>query len=387
MTVRKIGLEEELMLIDPATGALTAVSQKAVRAHQQQGLDQVALGVGIASAEPGVEEELFLQQIETATPPCHQMNELAEEVRRARRVIGQAAHDAGGAAVAMPTAILVEDQANFTPKPRYQQIYEGYGELAEQSLACAMHMHVDISDQAEGIAVIDRIRPWLPVLSAISANSPYWRGRSTGYASWRAQVWTRWPSSGSAEPFGDVSTYRETADRLVEWGAALDDGMLYFDARLSEKYPTVEIRVADVCTEIEDAVLVAALGRALVETAATEHAAGVDAPVWRSDLLRAASWRASRFGTSGQLVDPQHQQLAPVRDVFASLTGYVAEALDEAGDRELVESLFERLISGGNGAIRQRRVFEKERSLEAVVMDLQQRTEQSWKPGGTWVSG
>lgn len=381
MSPRTIGVEEELILVDPDTGELTAVSQKAVRAHEQ-GSDQVAVGVGLTSDEPEVEQELFLQQIETNTRPQAALQDVFEEIRAGRRAVGLAARQAGAAAVAMPTPVLVDPQQNVTPKPRYQRIYEEFGELSKQSLVCAMHVHVEVEDDDEGVAVIDRIRPWLPTLLAISANSPFWRGDDTGYASWRAQIWTRWPSNGSAEPFGDAATYRRVAKSFMDWGAAIDPGMIYLDARLAENFPTVEVRVADVCTEVEDAVLVAALARALVETAARSYAAGEPLPPWRSDELRVASWRASRYGVAGPLVHPEELTLAPVRDIFASLVKHVGSALDDAGDREMVEVAFEGLLSRGNGAARQRAVFEANGDLAAVVKDLRERTEASWQRVG-----
>jgi len=153
--------------------------------------------------------------------------------------------------------------------------------------------------------------------------------------------------------------------------------MVYFDVRLSEKYPTVEVRVADVCTEVEDAALVAALARALVTTAAVGNNGGTAR--WRGDLLRVAAWRASRHGLSGQLVHPQTFALAPVREVLKALVAHVGEALDDAGDREFVLDAFEHLLSRGNGASRQRSVYEATGGdLQAVVKDLSERTAASW---------
>jgi carboxylate-amine ligase len=187
-------------------------------------------------------------------------------------------------------------------------------------------------------------------------------------------VWGRWPTAGAAEPFGDAATYRAVSDRMVGWGAGIDTGMLYFDVRLSEKYPTVEIRVADVCTDIEDAILVALLARALVES----HAAN-DGPVsWRSDLLRAAGWRASRFGVSADLVHPVHGRLVPVREVFEATVAQVRPWLEASDDLDRVTDSFERLLARGNGSTRQRRVLERSGDLRAVVEDLARRTEESW---------
>lgn len=370
--MRKIGVEEELMLVDPVTGELTGVSQQAVRAHQADS-DLVTVGVEVGGGQSGLDQELFLQQIEVTTPPVESVSDLMREIRHARRTAGKAAEAAGAAAVAVPAPVLVDPDADVTPRPRYQRIYDEFGEISRQSLACAMHVHVDVDNDDEAVAVTDRIRPWLPVLTALSANSPYWRGRDTGYASWRTQTWTRWPSNGARECFGDIETYRRTTRKMVEWGAAIDPAMVYLDVRLSERYPTVEVRVADVCTDVEDAALVATLARALVTTAAT-GATGIT-NAWRSDLLRVAAWRASRHGLSGQLVHPETFALAPVRDVLRALVDYVGGSLDEAGDREFVLEAFEHLLSRGNGASRQRSVYEATRGdLRAVVKDLSERT-------------
>ena len=369
--MRKIGVEEELMLVDPDTGKVTAVAAAALRAREH------AAERGEAAEEGApVDQELFLQQIETATAPCTSAEELTAELVRGRRAVGESARAAGAAAVAVPTPVLPTDEPTITPKQRYRRIRDEYGEMARQALVCGMHMHIDVSGEDEAIRVMDGIRPWLPVLLAMSGNSPFWEGRDTCFASWRSQVWGRWPSSGPAEPFGTPETYRSTVGKMIEWGASVDEGMLYLDARPSSSYPTIEIRVADVCTEVEDAVLVAALARGLVETAAAGPSPSGDR--WRSDLLRAASWRAARHGLSSTLVDPLTTELAPVRDVFESLRAHTEEALRESGDWEWTAESFERLLAQGSGAARQRAAHEVTGSVRGVVQDLVRRTEDSW---------
>ncbi|HLN75389.1 MAG TPA: glutamate--cysteine ligase [Nocardioidaceae bacterium] len=369
--MRKIGVEEELMLVDPDTGRVTAVSAAALRARED------ATERGEAGEDAPVDQELFLQQIETATTPCLRAEELAAELVRGRRAVGESARAAGAAAVAVPTPVLPSDEPTITPKQRYRRIRDEYGEMTRQALVCGMHMHVDVSGEEEAVRVMDGIRPWLPVLLAMSGNSPYWEGRDTCFASWRSQVWGRWPSSGPAEPFGSADAYRSTVGKMIEWGAAMDDGMLYLDARPSSSYPTVEIRVADVCTEVEDAVLIAILARALVETAASGPA---PAEHWRSDLLRAATWRAARYGLSSTLVDPRTMELAPAREVFESLRAHTREALRESDDWDRTGESFERLLAQGTGAARQRAAHEVSGSVAGVVQDLVRRTEASWSP-------
>jgi len=353
-----MGVEEELVLIDPESRRPTSRAGSAEAANDSS--TEVTL-------------ELFRHQLETSTPPLQDAGELEQALLRGRRAMGEAAAAAGARAVAVGSPPLGPEHDDFTRSPRYLRFEEEFGLIARESQVCGMHVHVTVADDAEGVRVVDGIRPWLPFLTAISANSPYWRGHDTGYASWRSQVWGRWSSAGAREPFGDVETYREVAQRTIDWGGAMDPGMLYFDARLSESFPTVEVRVADVCLDVEDAVLLAVLTRALADSFAAK-----DAEPWRGDLLRVASWRAARYGIGGDLVHPVTARLAAPREVFAGLLGQVGEYLEERGERDLVEERFEGLLSRGNGAVRQRRTFEETQDLRAVVDDLADATESTW---------
>jgi glutamate---cysteine ligase / carboxylate-amine ligase len=375
MAVRTVGVEEELMLVDPDTFRLAPVAASAVRAARATGAIKAdGADQAVETDEADVQPELFDQQLETATPPCRSAEDLLAGIRSGRRTAGESATAAGVRAVAVATPVLQDEEPDFTQAPRYQRIGADYGELARQALVCATHVHVEVADEDEGVRVIDRIRPWLPLLLALSANSPYWEGRDTGHASWRSQVWSRWPTAGSGQPFGDVATYRSVASSMIGWGGALDTGMLYFDVRLSERFPTVEVRTADVTTDVEDVVLLTLLTRALVATAAEDQ----QAPTWRADLLRVAGWRAARFGLAADLVHPHHARLAPVREVFDAAVRHVRPALEEAGDLDRVTESFARLSARGTGATRQRSVFEATGDLRAVVADLAERTEASW---------
>jgi carboxylate-amine ligase len=382
MVDRLIGVEEELLLTDAVSGIVTAVSNRALQAHMVRSQQPESA----ASREPApesaradiaqVEHELFLEQLETATPPCRGLDDLERELCRGRLAVLDAARAAGATAVAAATPVLVED-TEVTPKRRYLRMMREFGETARDSLVCGMHVHIAVSDPDEAVAVLDRMRPWFPVLLAMSANSPFWHGTDTGYASWRWQVMRRWPTAGDVEPFGDFAGYRSAVEDLLASGAAMDQGMLYFDARPSASYPTLEVRVADVCTEIKDAVLLAALSRALVEASGRAWRRGELPSSWRTELLRAAHWRAARDGLSGQLIHPLTRRLAPARDVVAALCSYARPALvdtDEVGAvNELVDDLFRR----GDGASRQRAVMQHHDDLRSVVADLQTRTRDS----------
>ena len=155
------------------------------------------------------------------------------------------AGEAGVRAVALGTSPLPVTPET-TPNPRYERMGRLYGLLQQEQLTCGCHVHVSVASDEEGVAVLDRIRVWLPVLVAMSTNSPFWQGRDTGYAGYRTQVWARWPSAGPVEVHGSPAAYRALVESLLATGAVLDQGMVYFDARLSASYPTIEVRVPDV---------------------------------------------------------------------------------------------------------------------------------------------
>ena len=185
-------------------------------------------------------------------------------------------------------------------------------------------------------------------------------------------MWTRWPTAGTAEPFGSAAEYRRVSESLIRLGAALDDGMLYYDARLSASYPTVEIRVADACTDVDHALVVAALARALVETLADGASSDLQP---RSDLLRAAWWRAARYGLSGDLVHPQTWELVPARrGAEGAWSSGWRTPWPQAGDTDRVNDGLARLASAGTGARQQRQAFERTGDLHGVVADLVERT-------------
>lgn len=369
---RKVGLEEELLLVDPATRLVTARAPHVLKEFHEHGR-----GLRAAVATDELDQELFRHQLEIRTDPTTSLEDSLTQIRDARRTAGEAAAaaDLGIAASGIvPTAV---DQVMVSPNDRYRDMVDTFGEVARTGGTCGMHVHVDIDDDEEGVGVIDRLGPWLPALLAISANSPIYDGRDTSYASWRSQVWARWPSAGPTEQFGSVAGYRAACASLLEAGAARDAGMLYFDARLAALHPTLEIRIADVCTDPVDAVLVAALARALVETFAREHAAGEPVPRWRAEELRAAQWRAARYGVAERLVNPAARVLAPAAEVLAALVDRVRPVLVETGDLALVEDGTRRVQHQG-GATRQRAAYERTGSVDGVVDDLLGRTRASW---------
>lgn len=358
-------------MVDPATRAVTPRATQLVRLNEEGRRGEPR------TATDELDQELFRHQLEIRTEPVRDIAELDHQLTAARRTAGQAAAGAGLAIVACATIPIEGAEPRVSPNDRYRDMLETYGEISRYGTTCGMHVHVAISSPEEGVGCIDRMAPWLPVLLAISSNSPYFDGHDTGYASWRSQLWSRWPSAGPTEAFGSLEGYRRSCDALLASGAARDTGMLYFDARLAAKHPTVEIRVLDVCTDTADTALLAALVRGLVETSAREWANGDPLPDWRAEELRAATWRAARMGLSETLVHPCGRDLRPAREVVEGLVAHVEPALDAAGDLARVQEGVERVLRG-TGSTLQRAAFERTGAVEGVVDDLIARTEASY---------
>lgn len=371
--VRMLGIEEELLLVDPETGVSVAGAPRVLKQHREHGRGKR----GVGPATDALDQELFRHQLETRTDPTRDAADAVAQLAAARRTAGEAARAVGLAIIASGFDPLGGGRTVVTQNDRFQDMVDTFGAIGRGGGTCGMHVHVEIDSEDEGVGVIDRIGPWLPVLLAISANSPFADGRDSGYASWRTQMWTRWPTAGSTEPFGSVQGYHEASRFLLETGAARDPGMLYFDARLSIGQPTVEIRVCDVCADPQTAVVIAALVRGLVETAAADWARSRPIARWRSEALSAAHWRASRYGLADTLVHPLERRLRPASVVLDALLDQVRPALEESGDLDRASAGLHRAL-GESGATRQRAAYERTGSVEGVVADLIRRTEASW---------
>jgi glutamate---cysteine ligase / carboxylate-amine ligase len=363
--MRTVGVEEELLLLDMRTGKPRSVASQVIAASQRASTR--------GPSEGGVEAELQRYMVEIQSSVASELADIEAELRNWRRAVASAAREAGAGVAAIGTA-PVAGAGLISPAPRYQRMAERFGPTAEEVLTCGCHVHVSVESDQEGIAAIDRIRVWLPVILAMSANSPFYDGRDTGYASYRSQLWTRWPSAGPTDTFGTPDAYHDLVRSMVDSGVLFDDGMIYFDARLSQRYPTVEIRVADVCVDLEDTLVIAALCRALVQTAAVEAARGDPIPQMPTSLLRLAVWRAGHDGVGGVLVDPVSRRPRPSIDVMRDLVIHVRDSLEAFGDLERVEVGIDRLTRLGSGATVQRRTFAKTGQLLDVVVEAVRRT-------------
>ncbi|WP_328529588.1 glutamate--cysteine ligase [Nocardioides sp. NBC_00368] len=367
--VRTVGVEEELLLVDAGTGAPRSVASEVLRVARRHGDTETGAGEVGGSVGPEMQE----QQVETDTPPAEYLGLLELDLRRWRDKARAAAKEAGAMILASGTTPLPVRPQTFDDE-RYAAITAKFGLTANEQLTCGCHVHVSVDSDDEAVGALDRIRTWLPVLLAVSANSPFWQGGDSGYESYRSQAMTRWPTNGPTETFGSAQAYADHLRLLVDTGVPLDEGMAYFDARPSRHYPTLEVRVADVCLDPRDAVLVAGLARALVETGAREWAQGLPADPVSVAVLRLAMWQAGRHGTNGDLLDPRTHRPRPAREVVDRLLEHIGPALRDTGDLARVEQGIDRVFARGTGSSTQRRIHSEEGRLDRAVVRLAELT-------------
>lgn len=362
--MRTFGVEEELLIVDPVTGEPLALADALLTGRKLAADDSPDKPRIPDPHDPkndddatGLTAELKLEQIETQTRPCLDYAELLQQIRQGRALADRAAKKHGARVAALATSPIAS-LTHTTPNPRYATMQERFGLTVHEQLTCGFHVHTFIESPEEGVAVLDRIRDKLAVLTALSANSPYWNGVETGFESYRTQAWNRWPTAGPSQIFGTHSMYRRVVTRLLDSGVLLDEGMIYFDARLSRNHPTVEVRVADVCLEAEDAALIAVLVRGLVESASREWRAGVDPAPVPTVLLRMAAWQASNCGLRGELLDFGTFRPATAAEVVEALVDFVAPVLAEQGELELAREGVRRILHCGTGSVQQRRAMQ-----------------------------
>ncbi|WP_344135892.1 glutamate--cysteine ligase [Luedemannella flava] len=356
-----IGVEEEFHIVDPETGDLRAGAR------------------ALLASRAEVEPELHRTMIETATDVHEGLATLREDLVARRGQLVTAARALGLGVVASGTVPGSGGSVvRVFPKSRYEWIHEEYRQLVAEQQVCACQVQVGVPDRDLAVRVTRRVRGWLPTLLAMSASSPMFRCADTGYASYRTVAISRWPTVGPPPDVRSADEYDRLVESLVGSGVIKDAGMIYYDARPSARYPTVEVRIADGCPDLDDVVLLAALSRALVATAAAAEGEATDGAVYRAgplaeapvELVRAATWRAARSGLEQDLVDPFTARAVPAEKLVEALLEHVRPDLTARGEWPLVRDLVDRLLARGTSAQRQRALLTAGASDAELVADL-----------------
>jgi carboxylate-amine ligase len=350
-----LGVEEEFVLLDAASGQAALVAPQLLE----------LLG------EPWAKQELMRFQFETTTKVCTRLDEVRGDLTSHRQAAASAAQELGCRLVASGTLpYAAPGLPGLTGTPRYRQLASRFGPLVAEAGTCACHVHVGLRSRDLAVQVLPRLRAWLAPLLAISVNSPIAHGRDTGWHSWRYRLWSRWPTAHPPGSWPDAAGYDASVARLIRNGAALDAPSVYFHARLSPRYPTVEVRIADVCLDVNDAVLLAGLVRALVATAIAEARRGLPVQSLATRRVVAALRAAAHHGLGGPGIDVLADQALIQRHLVGRLVDRVQQALEVSGDADQVQALLHRLDRHGTGAARQRALWAQARSPHEFTQAL-----------------
>ncbi|MEU6583425.1 glutamate--cysteine ligase [Nocardia sp. NPDC046763] len=351
-----VGVEEEFLLVDPRSGVPVGRNADVARTAADLGMD--------------LQLEIMRCQVETSTRVHTNTGDLLRELRELRRGAAACAEKNDALLLAAAVPPTIPDDLAITATPRYSRIVESFGRLAHEQGLCGCHVHVAVPDRAAALQVSNFLRPWLPLLLALTANSAIYRGVETGYHSWRHILWRRWPSAGPPPYFGSVAEFESAVESMLSLGVILDRKMVYWDVRPSSSFPTVEVRVSDVPATVEESALLASLVRACAMTARATDSV----PVVAEDTLRAAYWKAAHEGIDGTAIDPLDGSTVPVADLLTRLIDRIRPALEQLDDLAFVTDTVAALLARGNGARRQLNAFRTRGKLSDVVGELAEAT-------------
>lgn len=350
---RTFGIEEEFLLLDAHSGL--PVNRAA----------EVIDAASIAKAHP--EREFFASQLETATPVCETAEAAEAALTAFRDAVSDAAWSCGAVLASTGLPPSGGDAAGrITPNARYRRILAEMRGAATHQYVTGTHVHVEVPSRDAGVGVLAHLARWAPALLALTANSPFWCGEDTGFASWRYVQGLSWPVAGFPVGFGSAAEYDESVANLVDTGVLLDSGRITWAARMSDKCPTVEVRIADAQLTPEASVAYALIVRALVHRALQSIAAGEAVPRYAPGFVNGAICLAARDGMASDLIDPLTAERLSARAFVDRMIASIAQDLEEFGDRSRIDDYLARIEAHGDPAAQQRRAHESG-GIEALL--------------------
>jgi glutamate---cysteine ligase / carboxylate-amine ligase len=357
-----IGIEEELMILDAETLELT---------NMVESMLESAPSSEIAG---DVKPELMESVLEIATDPCRNTAEAGVQLRELRARVRETAADKGlaiGAAGTHPFAMW-EDQ-RIVARPRYRDLISALRFVARQEIIFGIHVHVGLDDADKAIHVANGMRVHLPVLLALSANSPFWRADATGLASTRTPIFRAFPRVGIPPTYKDWEDYAKRINFMCGCGVIEDYTYLWYDVRPHPNLGTVEIRVMDSQTRVEHTLGLAAFAQALVRELAEHFEAGKRLSKYPFEMLDENKWLAARHGLEGELVDLPSQKRVGTKELARRLLDRAREHCQDLGSLDELEAIGD-LLAHGNGAERQVVVYEANHDLREVVAEIVEAT-------------
>ncbi len=360
-----LGVEEEYMLLDGETFDLV------------QHIDTVLAAVQGHELEPRINSELMQSVIEIATPVCHTPADVREQLVQLRSYVSGVAHDQElrvGSAGTHPFSLF--ERQRITAKDRYRALVDQMQYIARRELIFGLHIHVAVNDPEKAIQVVNGLIGHLAELVALSANSPFWRGEPTGLASSRHMVFAAFPRSGPPPRFRDYADYAEVVGQLERTGCIADYTHIWWDIRLHPRLGTIEIRICDAVTQLDDVVAITALCQALVKHYSERFDAGEEIPSFHRILTTENKWLAARYGLEAPVMDlvtGRRNRLSVSQVIRRTLKLVEPHARELGSEAELAG--VEQILRRGNGADRQLRVFNANRDIVEVVREIAELTE------------
>lgn len=355
------GIEEEFFLVSPHTGQALAKDTPAL------------IAACVARVGDCVEAEMLGPQLEIASPVFEDAAQALDGMRHLRREIADVARGRDVALLAAGTHPLSAwHRQPTTRKPRYEQLERDFQAIGRRNLVCGMHVHVEVPQRFDRVALMNRMMPWLPLFLALSASSPFWARRKTGLMSYRQAAYDEWPRTGIPDFFDDQADYDAFVDTLVHAGALPDASMLWWAIRPALRFPTLELRIADVCTDVQDGVTLALLFRCLVRLHLRRPSLGATRTTATRRLIDENRWRAKRYGLDAEFIVEGEPVPVGARALLARLREAIAPDAEALGCCAALRHL-DVLLDRGNGAQRQLAVYRAARDAGASPLEAVRR--------------
>jgi carboxylate-amine ligase len=365
-----LGVEEEYMLLDGDTFDLV------------QHIDTVLAAVSGHELEPRINAELMQSVLEIATPVCRTPADVEEQLRKIRAYVCEVARDQRlrvGSAGTHPFSLF--ERQRITARDRYRNLVDQLQYVARRELIFGMHVHVAVDDPEKAIQVVNGLLAHLAQLLALSASSPFWRGEPTGLSSSRQMVFAAFPRSGPPPRFKDYGDYAAVVGQLERTGCIADYTHIWWDIRLHPRLGTIEIRICDATTRLEDVVALTAFCQALVKHYCERYERGAEIPSYHRILTTENKWLAARYGLEAPVMDlaTGRRNRVPISQLIRRTLKEIGPHARELGSERELEGVHE-ILARGNGADRQLRIFNANRDIVEVVQEIADATEGAVTP-------
>jgi carboxylate-amine ligase len=358
-----LGIEEEYQIIDPASRELKSYITEILKE------DSVLMGE--------IKPELHQSMVEVGTRVCRTPTDVRQELKRLRKlVIDLAAKNGLAIAAAGSHPFSAWQTQEITPLERYIGVREDLQDLAQRLLIFGTHVHIGIEDREFLIDAMNVSRYFLPHVLALSTSSPFWLGRQTGLKSYRSVVFRNFPRTGVPPELRSWSQYEQLVDTLVATNSIPNSSKIWWDVRPNWTYPTLEFRICDVNTRVEEAVCMAAIFQAIIAKLWKLRRDNLTFRLYPQELIEENKWRAVRYGLDGQLIDLGKQKEVPVRELIHELIDwFLRDVIDELGTRKEIEYAYT-IMDGGSSADRQLKTYGDTGDLRDVVNQLVAETQE-----------